>query len=122
MLSTGFMLLMPSQTMTNFLLDWEAALGARDRELQHGRTGGKGTLQQLGVNQPIFNQELWVYRKSNKLKVRALPIGFFPSGSVFFGHPKWMSTHPTPVSIHINFVVGVTKKRAYLMKNGFWLV
>ena len=33
MLCTGFMLLKPSRTMHNLLLDWEAALVARDNGL-----------------------------------------------------------------------------------------
>ena len=117
MLCTGLVFVRANPRIDQLLLDWQVALKRRDEGI------GSKVERLLGVNQPIFNRVVRDAQKSTGLTVKVLDIRKFPSGSIAFGHPKWLSRQMySPVIFHINYLLGAAKKRAMLVKNGLWYV
>ena len=116
MLCTGLLFVRATPLVDTLLLDWQVALQQRDKGI------GSKVDRLLGVNQPIFNRVVRDARKQG-LDVKVLDVRKFPSGSIAFGHPKWLSRQMyTPVVYHINYLLGADKKRAMLVRNGLWYV
>ena len=100
------------------LLDWEVGLRRRD--------AGRAVTEQLrsyGVNQPVFNRLVQRRVRRDQLSLKVLDVRKFPSGSIMFGHPKWVSRQSVqPVVVHTNFLIGAEAKKKMLLKYGLWYV